>query len=214
MHKKKRWAALAVSACLSISLLLSGCSSLDLDFTGSENAGSQQDDSVTDQGTADDVFSLNYDPDYGLNPILSTSVENRKLIPLVYDSMIQLDESFQPQPGLFTDWSSEDGVNWVFHLAEGHSFHDGNAITANDAMQTLQRAATGGAYAARLTGIAQMSAPEQNTLEIVLNSADYLFPTRLGNIPGGLGRHAQADGLCRLSRRRQAGAGHDLSEKL
>lgn len=183
MHKKKRWAALAVSACLSISLLLGGCSSLDMDFAGSSNTESQKDDSITDQGTADDVFSLNYDPEYGLNPILSTSVENRKLIPLIYDSMIQLDGSFQPVPGLFTDWSSEDGINWVFHLAEGHSFHDGNAITANDAMQTLQRAATGGAYAARLTGIVQMSAPEQNTLEVTLGAADYLFPTRLGNIP-------------------------------
>jgi peptide/nickel transport system substrate-binding protein len=58
----------------------------------------------------------------------------------VYDYLVDVDPGNQIQPRLATDWTrSDDGLSYIFSLAEGVTFHDGSALTAADVVYTFQR---------------------------------------------------------------------------
>jgi ABC-type transport system substrate-binding protein len=54
-----------------------------------------------------------------------------RLVPLVYDRLVQLDEHGEPQPELAISWQ-HDAANkhWEFHLRPHALFHDGTPVTA------------------------------------------------------------------------------------
>jgi peptide/nickel transport system substrate-binding protein len=59
----------------------------------------------------------------------------------VFDYLVDVDPvSNQPKPRLATDWTvSEDGMTYVFNLADGVTFHDGSPLTAEDVVWTFDR---------------------------------------------------------------------------
>lgn len=58
----------------------------------------------------------------------------------VYNRLIDVDQNFQLQPELATDWSvSDDGKTWTFNLVEGVTFHDGSPFDAGDVVYTFER---------------------------------------------------------------------------
>lgn len=55
------------------------------------------------------------------------------LLLMVYDTLFQLDANNMPQPWLVENFSSEDeGLTWTFTLRDGITWHDGQALTADD----------------------------------------------------------------------------------
>ncbi len=58
----------------------------------------------------------------------------------VYDYLVDVDADNELQPRLATGWTeSEDGLTYVFTLAEGVTFHDGSPLTAEDVVWTFER---------------------------------------------------------------------------
>jgi peptide/nickel transport system substrate-binding protein len=58
----------------------------------------------------------------------------------VYDYLVDIDPASNVVPRLATDWDvSEDGLTYVFALAEGVSWHDGDPFTAEDVVWTFDR---------------------------------------------------------------------------
>jgi peptide/nickel transport system substrate-binding protein len=58
----------------------------------------------------------------------------------VYDYLVDIDPDSNIIPRLATDWSiSDDGLTYVFTLAEGVAFHDGSPLTADDVAWTFNR---------------------------------------------------------------------------
>lgn len=58
----------------------------------------------------------------------------------VYDYLVDIDPQNNVQPRLATSWSvGDDGRSYVFTLAEGVTFHDGSALTAEDVVWTFNR---------------------------------------------------------------------------
>jgi peptide/nickel transport system substrate-binding protein len=58
----------------------------------------------------------------------------------VYDYLIDIDADNQIAPRLATDWQvSDDGLTYVFTLAEGVTFHDGSDLVADDVVWTYDR---------------------------------------------------------------------------
>ena len=52
---------------------------------------------------------------------------------LVYESLVTIDDNYQPQPYLASSWEvSGDGKYWTFHLREDVRFSDGTPLTAAD----------------------------------------------------------------------------------
>jgi len=58
----------------------------------------------------------------------------------VFDYLVDVDAESNPIPRLATSWEiSEDGLSYVFQLAEGVSFHDGSPFGADDVVWTFDR---------------------------------------------------------------------------
>jgi peptide/nickel transport system substrate-binding protein len=57
----------------------------------------------------------------------------------LYDSLVYLDRFGEIQPALAESWEiSEDGTEYIFHLREGVTFHNGEAFTADDVIKTWE----------------------------------------------------------------------------
>lgn len=59
---------------------------------------------------------------------------------LVYEGLFALDKNFVPQPMLLEAWEvSPDGLTWTFTLRSGLTFHNGDRVTAKDAVASIRR---------------------------------------------------------------------------
>ncbi len=58
----------------------------------------------------------------------------------LHDSCVRPDKNFNPEPSACTSWEvSDDGLTWTFHLQEDKVWSDGEPVTADDWIFTLQR---------------------------------------------------------------------------
>ena len=74
-----------------------------------------------------------------LDPIITTAHITRDHAYMIYDVLVAVDENFQPQPQM-ADWTiSDDKLTYTFKLRDGLKFHDGNPVTARDAVASLKR---------------------------------------------------------------------------
>jgi peptide/nickel transport system substrate-binding protein len=54
-----------------------------------------------------------------------------RLVPLVYDRLVRLDNRGEPQPALALSWQHDaSNKHWEFHLRPHATFHDGSPVTA------------------------------------------------------------------------------------
>ena len=73
-----------------------------------------------------------------LSPLTATNRDVLSMDMLVYESLIELDDSGKPTTCLASSWTAEDaGWTWYFTIREGIAFHNGAALTAADAAATL-----------------------------------------------------------------------------
>lgn len=132
---------------------------------------------------ADHVFSLNAMLDDSFNPYVTSSAWNQVVGMLVYENLVELDDNFEAVPNLITAWSTEDGYNWTFSVDTTRVFHNGDSMTAYDAVYSIQQAmAYGGRYAARFRNVAGISANDRETFAVALEEANYRF-YQLLNVP-------------------------------
>ncbi len=128
---------------------------------------------------ADSVFSINYDPEGSLDPFTDTNIYNDQLFSLMYEGLFALDKSLSPQPVLCETWETSDGIHYTITLKEGVTFHNGSALTAQDAAYSINEARSSSKYSSRLSCIQSCTAGEGLTLNITLYSANYRLPALL-----------------------------------
>ncbi|WP_445082896.1 ABC transporter substrate-binding protein [Chelativorans sp. YIM 93263] len=74
-----------------------------------------------------------------LDPIITTAHITRNHGYMIYDVLVATDENFEPQPQM-ADWTiSDDNLVYTFTLRDGLTFHDGEPVTAADAVASLNR---------------------------------------------------------------------------
>lgn len=126
---------------------------------------------------ADHIFSLNSVSDTSFNPYRTTSAWNKVVGMLVYEPLVELDESFAAHPNLITAWETEDGEHWTFHVDTERSFHDGGAMTALDAVYTLQVAMNyeSSPYYTRFRHVRGVSTIDTESFAVTLSEPDWRF---------------------------------------
>lgn len=127
------------------------------------------------------VFTLPVDPVGGWDPYVGSQSGNMSLVPLLCESLFELDESFQPQPVLAKSAQvSEDGLVWTVTLRDGVTFSNGQVFNAAMAAQAV-KAARGekSVYRARLAGVKNVVAQEGETLVFTLSAPNAKFPALL-----------------------------------
>lgn len=85
-----------------------------------------------------------------LDPFKNISSVNRSLVTLLYDSLVYIDEDFQPQPLLAENYSL-NGTQLSVTLKSA-SFSDGSAVTAQDVIYSFEQAKKSDYYSPRLKG--------------------------------------------------------------
>lgn len=74
-----------------------------------------------------------------LDPIITTAHITRNHGYMIYDVLVAQDKNFTPQPQMAEFAVSDDGLTYTFTLRDGLKFHDGEPVTAADAVASLKR---------------------------------------------------------------------------
>ena len=117
----------------------------------------------------DGKFTLNYSASAGMNPYKTQNSDNLVVCGLVYETLTELTDAFEAEPGLFTEWSSDDGETWTFTVNTDRTFHDGHQLNAQDAAYTIQTAAASPLYSGRLSAVKDVTGADFMT---ILGDAD------------------------------------------
>src|SRR4029453_10967238 len=75
-----------------------------------------------------------------VDPIWTTAYISRNYGYLVYDTLFALDEQLKVQPQMVESYQiSDDNLTYTFTLRDGLSWHDGQPVTAEDAIASIER---------------------------------------------------------------------------
>lgn len=110
---------------------------------------------------------------------------------MVFDGLTRTLPDGTLVPMLATEWSSEDGITWVFKLREGVVFHDGSVMTAEDVAWGINRTIAGdqegapaGAQSQTAPYIVRAEATGDLEVTILATDVDPAIPLRMA---GGAG---------------------------
>lgn len=91
----------------------------------------------------------------GLDPHVATAFSTVAVNSNIYEGLVEIDPALKVRPALATRWTrSPDGLSYTFTLRPGVSFHNGQALTAEDVVFSMDRvkdAKTASPYASRLS---------------------------------------------------------------
>ena len=74
-----------------------------------------------------------------IDPHYHASGENSSQHPHIFEALTHLDDSYRPVPHLATAWRTIDSTTWEFEIRRGVRFHNGELLTADDVVYTLER---------------------------------------------------------------------------
>lgn len=170
---------------LCVSLLLCACSSAgggDEAVPEEPEQGQTVGQKVEAAPAADDIFSIAYDADAGINPILAKSATNMQFTSLMYDSVYVVDENFEVSSEVIVSAVTEDYEWWIFTVDTSVKFTDGTTLTAEDVAYSIKRAQQSSYYSGRLSCVYGVSALSEDTFAITSSPANSQLPSVL-NIP-------------------------------
>ena len=174
---------IALLTALLIALGCTGCAGTDTASPQNTQFVSTEGKDVMRAAQADDVFSLNSNSKYSFNPFIATNLSNQLVCDLVYENMVEVDNSFEVIPNLITDWRhSDDSKTWTLTIAEGHVFHDGTPVTAKDIRYSLDKAINADRFLGRFASYQGAYVASDTQVVVSLGIGDGQF-IKLLNIP-------------------------------
>ncbi len=159
---------MAALAAVAVALSLAGCSP----------STESSDDAV--------LTMLSPEPSQGLDPALAFADASRIPMAMIYETLVERDEEGVLVGSLAEDWTiSDDGITYTFTLKDS-SFSDGSAVTADDAVFSLERAAAGEVLGGSLSLVESIVAEGDDTVVVTLTTPSSGFLTTLAT-PGSAG---------------------------
>jgi len=103
----------------------------------------------------------------------------------VYDSLLRMAPDGSLTPNLATKWVYDDKqTTLTLTLRDGVKFTDGKILDSAAVRANLLHTKGGNAAGSELTGIAEVTAPDANTVKITLSEPDPSLLSALGQVPG------------------------------
>lgn len=103
-----------------------------------------------------------------MDPMFSTAVATRDVTRLVFETLLTIDSSFQAQPMLAESVESDDNQTYTFKLREGVKFHNGEEMTADDVVASMERWMQLSSSAIEAFGTADFVAVDDYTVTMTL----------------------------------------------
>lgn len=135
--------------------------------------------------TLSDQITLSSTVLRSVNPLTSQDNDFYHISKLVYDSLVELDDTLAPQPSLATDWSVDAEAKTVtFTLKSGVKFSDGTSLSAKDVVFSFNacKDADTSPYKHQVQNITKAEASGDNKVTFRFTSstnislADFVFP--------------------------------------
>lgn len=182
---------------LTVAMVLSACGGQQTSPSadGSEappatgSAAPTDDGEGNGEGTSASVRAAITGDEGTLNPYTYvTGFPGWNLLMLQYDSLMQIDTDGVPQPWLASSVeTSEDGLVYSIELVEGVTWHDGEPLTADDVVFTVDYFTNNPAasrFARDLNSVEGAEATGDLSVEITLTAPNPSFPLRaLADVP-------------------------------
>lgn len=106
----------------------------------------------------------------GWDPAKVTASSSFELMAAVYETLIIFDDAGQPVPVLAESWEQVDDTTYVFTLREGVTFHNGDALTAEDVVFSFERLMDGDGGSVWVTQVTPIESVEATgDLEVTFN---------------------------------------------
>jgi peptide/nickel transport system substrate-binding protein len=124
-----------------------------------------------------------------VDPVWTTALISTHHGMMIYDTLFALDRNLQVQPQMVDKWTvSDDKLTWTFTLRDGLEWHDGQPVTAEDCVVSLQRwSARDGMGQKLMSFVTELKATDAKTFVMKLREPYGLVLSTLGkpssNIP-------------------------------
>ena len=115
-----------------------------------------------------------YDPEDTLNPYTCSSLQNYYAAGLLYDTLVALDTVGAPQNRLAQEITTE-GASCIVKLRTDAVFSDGAPVTAEDVVYSVGLARQSPRFAAQLSAVLDVLAPDSYTVVFTLAAPDQFF---------------------------------------
>ncbi len=160
----------AVALPLALALGLGACSSSDSD--GANGAGSA--------GAAERVsIAMLQPPRSGLSPLSDDAFKLSRWA--TAETLVVLDADSNALPALATEWERVDDTTWAFTIRDGVTFHNGNTLTAESVVNSLQHAIDATPLPRILDGVDMKVRSEDGRVVVTTANPDPLLPHRLSS---------------------------------
>ena len=120
-------------------------------------------------------FTLRYDSNSTMNPILMLNRDNIVLSSLIYESLFILDHNLNAVPVLCLTWETEDYQTYIFEIRPDIPMHDGSMLVAEDVAYSIRLAMQRGRFVNRLYAISSVTALDESRVRIVLSAPNTRF---------------------------------------
>ncbi len=101
----------------------------------------------------------------------------------IYEGLVAYDAQLKLVPSLAHKWSVVKPTVWRFELRKGVQFHDGQPLTADDVVFSIDRArGEGSDMAGNLTSISAVRKVDANSVEVQTKEANPILPNLLATI--------------------------------
>ena len=152
---------------LCLALILSGCASGKQE---TNDPASEPNDIISDAVTPEKEpittnFGLAYQAQFGLNPYQCTSLTNRTILSLLYESLFTVTSGFQVEPVLCEYYDvSSDLKRCTVHLVPEAQFWDGTRLTSADVAASYKAAMNSPVYGERFYALDSIETPDSSTV--------------------------------------------------
>ena len=138
-----------------------------------------------------------------IDPFWTTAYIVRNYGYMVYDTLLAVDDKLQVKPQMLEGWKvSDDKLTYTFTLRDGLLFHDGQPVTAEDCVASLNRWAPKDAMGQKLMSFTkELKAVDDKTFTLTLKEpyglvleslgkpsslVPFIMPKRVAQTPGNV----------------------------
>ena len=121
-----------------------------------------------------------------LDPHSTTTTSSHRIFELVYNTLIGLGPDLLPVPELAESWTvNETATQYTFNLRHGVTFHNGQEMTAEDVLFTIERILdeeTGAIARSSFIDVESMETPDPYTVVFNLATPNAIFVSNFADI--------------------------------
>ena len=168
--KMKRLVALTLSLVMLLALF-TGCTKTETETTttsgegGETTAASGEGEYAGKTMRTDIIYGTGFDI-VTFDPQDANDGYSGEAFNLIYSRLMHVDEEGVPVPDLCESYEQPSDTEYIFHLHEGVKFHNGDTMTADDVVFSLERARNNPKSAATMEGVDVIEAVDDLTVRL------------------------------------------------